>query len=152
MSRTVAQHAAAAAYAGVVLDARPAHELEAAIAVFPADVRAMLALGPMPEPGCRICETLDAFGRRRGGLNGVSIEERDASLVLLDHHEISADQMRDLVGALELLVGDDEGRSLGWELTGAPPLRALISSLVWARCQTIYLVAGWRPRPTEEDA
>lgn len=117
-----------------------------AIDDLPPDIRSQLALGPLPEPDCRVCTVLKA-----GCLT-------DTTEIILDFHELGvhgfAEAAHGALGTDRRLTRDEvrAGISYKRKLEQRPvtnvarvAVEDLAGNLMWWRCLYIYLLAGWRP-------
>jgi hypothetical protein len=104
-----------------------------AIDSLPASARRELALGPLDDPDCRVCQTLNPMK-----------PSNDDAVTILNFHELGpeglAEAGRDALGKdrrlLERLPPTNIQRTT---------VESLAGDLNWWRCLYVYLLAGWRP-------
>lgn len=116
-----------------------------AIDALPSGLRLALAEGPVDEPACRICDTLNGS------------DDPDAQTIL-DFHDVGEHELAEAaLGALgkdRRLSRDEEAAGRGYQrklerLPRTNVARAAVESLaantMWWRCLYVYLLAGWKP-------
>jgi hypothetical protein len=103
--------------------------LELTVRKLPPEMVALLARGPLPEPSCRLCQTLNS--RPDEWWEQPENEEaRNAAVVLLDYHELSSERAA--------LVFSER-----WQMDGTSFGIAahFLSCAVYHRCQLVYSAA-----------
>jgi hypothetical protein len=118
-----------------------------AIDSLPASARRELALGPLDDPDCRVCQTLNPMK-----------PSNDDAVTILNFHELGpeglAEAGRDALGKDRRLSVDEHEAAIGYQrmLERLPPtniqrttVESLAGDLNWWRCLYVYLLAGWRP-------
>ncbi|HMJ04098.1 MAG TPA: hypothetical protein VK506_14245 [Conexibacter sp.] len=101
----------------------------------PDDARSELALGPIGGPddeACRACQVLERFPRS------------GPAKALLHWHDISLLTLAELAGSREL---EDLSDALPEDGPALELLKRMAGQLAYARCLTIYALAGYRGTP-----
>jgi hypothetical protein len=116
-----------------------------AVEALPEAALALLRLGPLDEPSCRICRTLEPLADEN-------------ATTILDFHEVGdhelAEAGRDALGRDRRLGNDELEAALGYQrkLERLPErniqrctVESLCENIMWYRCLYVYVLAGWRP-------
>lgn len=119
---------------------RSLEDIEDAMASVGLDIVERLALGPLEEPLCRLCDTMNELRPAQGSVEADEVywrkrpQEETALIALLDFHELLPHQLNHLSAAMNA-AGITARDAMDNHING------VLSLLIYARCQLIYETA-----------